>query len=251
MAALWFRSLQNHRTHSGLGLGRHLCRSPAPTPMLKQGHLQPRGHWAPLRRAWLHLLCTFSSHIEILQPDPHRPSPQRAVTALSSSPQRTDAPVLPPAWLPFTALPPLGPWLSCPGEPRTGPRPPAGATPTSLGLSSFPPQGLSFKLPWRQLQEDPARPFLRPAQGPLEGSTTLCCIPISSQLGSAADLLRARPAPPCASFMKRLGRTGPGRDIVATSCPSLASLVGFCGKVWVAGGRRGGFCEKTPEAAPC
>ena len=30
-----------------------------------------------------------------------------------------------------------------------------------------------------------------------------------------------------------------------------AAIVGLRGKVLVAGGHRGGFCEKNPEAAPC
>lgn len=31
----------------------------------------------------------------------------------------------------------------------------------------------------------------------------------------------------------------------------LVCIVGLCGKVLEAGGHRGGFCEKNPEAAPC
>ena len=39
-------------------------------------------------------------------------------------------------------------------------------------------------------------------------------------------------------------------DLVG-SIPTHGSVVGLCGKVLVAGGRGGGFCEKDLEAAPC
>ena len=82
-------------------------------------------HWAPLKRAWLHPICTFPSSICTHWWDPWAFSPPGwAVPALSGFPNRRDAAVPLLSLQPFAALSPVCLCLFCTGQPRTGPSTP-------------------------------------------------------------------------------------------------------------------------------
>lgn len=87
-----------------------------------------RYHW---KNAWLHPLCVFPSRIYIHWWDlPWAfSSPGWTVLAFLAFPPRRDAPVPSSSWWPSGGLSPLGPYLSCTGEPRSGAGTPGVASP--------------------------------------------------------------------------------------------------------------------------
>lgn len=93
-----------------VGDGRDLWRSSAPTPLLKQGHVEPYGRWAPLTRAWLRLLCILPLGMSRHCYDPPEPSLlQDECTvmhnAIAHCPLSDDAQTDPARWQPRSGQP--------------------------------------------------------------------------------------------------------------------------------------------------